>query len=103
MKPIDMTETSLLSPKVIVRRAEDLQQRVALLLASISYAERQARTEYEAEHECVISERLHRMPLNRLKQLTRGDVRTTAVEASGIRTVGPVSYTHLTLPTIYSV
>ena len=88
MKPIDMTETSLLPPKVIVRRAEDLQQRVALLLASISYAEQQARTEYEAEHECVISERLHRMPLNRLKQLTRGDVRTTAVEASGIRTVG---------------
>ena len=60
MKPIDMTETSLLPPKVIVRRAEDLQQRVALLLASISYAEQQARTEYEAEHECVISERLHR-------------------------------------------
>ena len=65
-----------------------MQQGAALLLASTPYAEQQARTEYEAEHECATSEQLHRMPLNRLKQLTRGEVRTTAVEASGIRTVG---------------
>ena len=88
MKPFNMTETSLLPPKVIVKCAEDLQQRAASLLASTPYAEQQARTEYEAEHERVTREQLNRMPLNRLKQLTKGEVRTTAIEASGIRTVG---------------
>ena len=83
-----MTETSPLPPKVIVKRAADLQQKVASLLASIPHAEQQARVEYEAEHKRVTYEQLHRMSLDRLKQLMKGSVRLTSVEASGIRTVG---------------
>ncbi len=87
-------EAPLLSPKEIVNCAKDLRQLATSLLAFTPYAERQAQTEYEAECKRVIHRQLHSMPLNRLKQLTKGGVRTTAVEASGIGTVGQLINMH---------
>ncbi len=87
-------EAPLLSPKEIVNCAKDLQKEAVALLDSTPYAEHQAQTQYEAENERVISEHLHNMPLNRLKQLTKGGVRTTALEASGVGTVGQLINLH---------
>lgn len=92
--PPDKKKPSPFSFNEIVSRAEDLQQMVTSLLATTPDVEEKARTIYEAEHEIAINEQLHSMPLNRLNHLTKGGVRTAAIEAYGIRTVGQLINLH---------
>jgi superfamily II DNA or RNA helicase len=74
----------------LIRRAEELRAGLDTALAAPGERAAEAREAYRPLQAEAAREQLERMPLDRLKDVTRGRLMLTALEKAGYRTVGAV-------------
>jgi SNF2 family DNA or RNA helicase len=77
-------------PRAVVRDGRAVQEAVETMLAAPEQARQAARHAYEAVRDEIVSGELDTMPVDRLREITQGQVQLIPVKQAGLQTVGQV-------------
>jgi superfamily II DNA or RNA helicase len=74
----------------LIRRAKALSIAIETAAAAVESRRQEARNAYELARADVVRVRLDELPLDKIKEVTQGRLRLSAIEQAGYRTVGAV-------------